>query len=180
MKFLKPSRLLARFRRDDEASISIEFVLTLPLLMLWFVGSFVFFDAFKTYSQSAKATYTIGDIMSRQITVDNAFIDNLYVLMDRMTPRSSSGKWMRISLIQFQNNGYSVVWSRAQGGGTALSDGTIPLSIMPEMADGDTVVLSETYVPFSPMVGWVGITAHTFITRLTNLPRFVGSIAKLD
>jgi Flp pilus assembly protein TadG len=161
--------------------MTVEFVIVVPLLMLWFVGSFVWFQAFRNYSQAEKASFAIADIVSRQTEVDNEFIDGLQPLFQRLQPRAGSGNWLRVSSISWdEDDGYAVEWSRNADGGDDLVTGDIPTSILPEMADGDTVILAETYVPYQPMVDWVGIPPLTWSNQVVIRPRYVSAISKTD
>ncbi len=150
------------FKSDEEANITVEFVLLFPLLALWFAGSFIFFDAFRTTSQAAKAAYTIGDIVSRQPLIPANYIDELYTLQENLLPRAPSGKWLRVTSIiciippgDIDGDGnddsatrtciddnvpaatYEVLWSRAR----------------PDDIDGDTVsnALVNATIPLTVM-----------------------------
>lgn len=178
---------LRRFRDDTEATVTIEFVVAVPLLMLWFVGSFVFWDGFRSRSHANKAAYVVSDIMSRYSqTIDNTNLDNLFSLQDKLLPRANGATNLRITSICYRedsagNNGeYSVVWSRAMGGGVPLLDVDIPMTIMPTMASGDSIILTETWVPWRPLVAWVGITDQTWRTNLVSRPRFKQIIPNAD
>ncbi len=172
---------MQRFGRDEKGSMTVEFVIVLPLLMLWFVGSFVWFQTYRNYSHAEKASFAIADIMSRQTEVTNAFIDDLQPLFGRLQPRASAGQWVRVSSIKYDDeDGYQVLWSHNADGGALLTDETMLTELLPEMMDGDTIILTETYVPYRPMVDWVGIPMLTWANRVVTRPRYVTSVAKTD
>lgn len=173
-------RVLGRWQRAERGSITIEFMLWLPLLAFWLVASVAFFDAYKSRSDAAKAAHTLSDIMSRQVEMSNAFADELFALEDKLLPRVSAGKRLRISSIQFAAEAYRVQWSRALGGGQPLADAEIPLALLPVMADLDTVVLTELYVPYQPVADWAGIPARAWVFAIVARPRFVSAIGKID
>ena len=58
------SRSLRRFWKDEGASVALEAVIVTPILAWVFVASFVFFDAFRVYNTSIKATYAVADVLS--------------------------------------------------------------------------------------------------------------------
>lgn len=178
---LSPQNFFRRFSNDEQGTMTVEFVVVFPLLMLWFIGSFVFFQTYRNYSHAEKASFAIADIMSRQTEVDSDFIDELKPLFEGMQPRPSANQWMRVSSISFdEDDGYEVLWSRAVGGGEALADASTMTEFLPEMIDGDTVILTETYVPYRPMVDWVGIPELTWGNRVVSRPRYVSSVSKID
>ncbi|MEM8657527.1 MAG: TadE/TadG family type IV pilus assembly protein, partial [Pseudomonadota bacterium] len=136
--------MLKTFRRDEEGAVSVEFVLVFPVLCLLLLASYVFFDIFKSESTAAKAVYTVSDILSRQEEVDTGFVQDLYVLLDKLEPMASDNKWMRVTSAVFDGTSYNVDWSQvvnpAPGTAdvlnttTALTNGTLPLAILPQVA----------------------------------------------
>lgn len=172
--------LLRRWRRAERGSITIEFLLWLPLLAFWLVVSVAFFDAYKSRNDAAKAAHTLSDIMSRQVEMSNAFADELFALEDKLLPRVATGKRLRVSSIRYAAETYQVQWSRAVGGGQPMADADIPLEFLPEMADLDTVVLTELYVPYQPFTDWAGIGARAWTFVIVTRPRFVSAIGYID
>ena len=57
---------LRRFRSETRGAAVLEAVIITPVLIWVYVGSFVFFDAFRTYSNSVRATYAVADVISRE------------------------------------------------------------------------------------------------------------------
>jgi Flp pilus assembly protein TadG len=168
-----------RFQRDQKGTMTVEFTIVFPLLMLWFVGSFVFFQTFRNYSMAEKATFAIADVISRQSTVNNAYLDSMGPLFTALRPSRSTGEWLRVSSIKYtEDDGYQIQWSRSVSGGAELTDA--PTAIMPTLAEGETILLTETYVPYQPMVDWVGIPSLTWANRIISRPRTVAAVVKTD
>lgn len=176
-------RLCARFRREERAAVSTEFVLILPLLLWWYVGSFAFYDAFRDYNVTVKASYTLGDILSRQTEIDNDYLDGLESLLEFMT--AGTGAWLRVSSIKYSDDdGYTVEWSYATDDHQVVTDEKIYLwdfdeDYLPTMANGDTVILSETYVPFTPAFN-VGLNSHWLSNIVVTRPRFTSQVVNSD
>lgn len=173
---------LRRWKRDERGSITVELVVWMPVLAFWLVGSAVFFDAYKSRSDVAKAAHTLSDIVSRQTEVDNAFLDELYLLEGKLLPRFPEGRQLRLSSVQYiaATDQYLVQWSRPLGGGEVLADEDIPLSILPDMADLDTVILTEVSAPYQPFTNWGNIAVREWSIDLVSRPRFVSAIPKID
>lgn len=102
---------LSRFRRDDRANATVEFVIVFPLMVLCLIGGFVYFDVFRSQAKAGKALYTVTDIMSRQESVDEAFLEDLYVLIDNLLPNASDDKYLRITSVTHDGTNYDVEWS---------------------------------------------------------------------
>ncbi len=173
---------LRRFDKDERGTITIEFVIWFPFLFAWFVGTVVFFDAYKTRSHAAKVTYTIGDIISRSEYLNTGDVDNLYLLESRMLPKIRSGLGLRISSVRARTSPgggieYTVLWSVTRGPDmTPLTDVNIPVDIIPTMAPLETVVVTETFTPYVPMADWVGLQTQYWRTAIVNSPRFYPAV----
>ena len=60
-------RLLRRFLRDESATIMAEAVLVLPFMLWSYLGLFVYWDSFRVMNKVQKASYTISDMISREM-----------------------------------------------------------------------------------------------------------------
>lgn len=169
------------FWRDEQGAITIEFLLWTPVLAFWLMGSAAFFDAYKSRSDTAKAAQTLSDIMSRQVEVTNGFLDELYALQSKLLPRVAQGRDLRLTSIQYHalDDTYHVIWSRAYGG-VPMEDQFIPIHLLPQMADLDTVIVTEVAVPYQPVSNWAVVDAREWSFALVTRPRFVSSVAKID
>jgi hypothetical protein len=174
--------LLRALLRDERGTITIEFLLWMPVLAFWLVVSALYFEAYKSRSDAMKAAHTLTDIMSRQVEVTDAFIAELYALQRRLVSRAPAGTRLRISSVQYSETDeeYQVLWSRAIGGDEPLTTEMISQRFFPEMADLDTVILTELSVPYHPFTSWAGIGQRTWSFALFTRPRFVSQVAILD
>ncbi len=173
---------IKHFNSDERGTITIEFVIWFPFLFAWFVGTVVFFDAYKTRSHAAKVTYTIGDIVARSEFISPDDMDNLYLLESRMLPKIRNGLGLRISSVTARSAPgggleYTVDWSAVRGPDVApMTDADIPTDVMPTMVPLETVVITETYTPYVPMADWVGIQTQYWRTAIVNSPRFFPAV----
>lgn len=168
-----------RFLGDEGGSVTIEFVLWVPVLLVWFVVSAVFFDAYISRNRAANVAYTMTDILSRQTEVDDAFIVELFNLQEVLLPDAPPGRRFRVSSIRYEaaDDRYVVLWSRAYGGPDPLPEGQpVTSDVLPTMADLDTVILMELEVPYRPFSNWAGIGERFWTFRLVTRPRFVSQV----
>lgn len=180
---------LSKFFRDETANMTIEFVVILPLLILWYIGTLVFFDAYKSRMQADAAAFTIADIMSRfEATPSNpgiemTDIDELLLLRTSILPSVPPGGWLRFSSIHYNgDNGlHEVRWSCVATGGLVLELETadIPVAALPLMLNDEVIIMVESTVPYRPLVDWVGIAERTWLTRAIVSPRFEEEILML-
>ncbi len=174
-------RAAARLARDERGTITMEFVIWLPILVFWFVVSASFFQAFKSRNDAANVAHALTDILSRQVEVNDAFFTELYALQGQLLPDAPAGATLRVSNIQYDATlaQYTVLWSNAIGGPQPLPAGPVSSPVFPEMAAGDTVVLVEFTVPYTAFTDWDGVGNRTWSFSLVTRPRFVSSIAHI-
>lgn len=175
------SNTLARFKDDESASLTMEFVLIVPLLFSWFLGSIVFFDAYNSKATAQRAAHVIADIISRQTDVNNAFIDSLLTIQNRMAPRSSVGT-VRVTSIQRDTSGnLQLLWTYStDSNATALVLPDIPATALPLLGNGESVLILDTTVPFVPLADWVGFTVTNWVNRVPVATRFVDPLPNTD
>lgn len=176
------SRALTRFIRDERGSMTVEFMLWLPWLLFWLVFSLGAFFAMETRSDSAKAAYTIADIMSRDGDglLERSDMIEVQVLFNELLPNAASGKSLRVSMIMAASGAFEVVWTECFGSYVVMTDDAIPVEILPEMDDLDVVLLTETSAPYFAITRVFGLDTYNFTTRVVNIPRHHPSLNYVD
>ena len=162
---------------DERGSISIEFMVVMPLLLFLTVSGLGFWDAFQSNSKTAKIAYAVSDIMSRYDVVDDTDMAYLYNVQDKMLSPDLDRRSMRISSICFEDGIHRVLWSYTASsndiiGPDALMDEDIPLEILPTMESQESIILTETEARWHPNLN-VGIGGRTWRSELVSRPRFV-------
>ena len=173
--------LLNKFRQSECGATTIEFMFAMPLVMFWVGGSFTFFNAFSEYTNALKATYTVADILSRQTTVDDAYIDNMNQLFANFMNESTNDVWLRVSSIEKTGENLAVDWSTATGIHNPLETSSdIPEEIIPDLLDEEKIILVESHFSFVPFLDWVGIDSSTYANRIVVSPRFTSQLTNSD
>lgn len=170
-----------RFAQDNSGSITVEFVLAMPILFWSFMAAYVFFDGYRQSAVNLKAAYTISDLVSRETSfIDDDYIDSMLNLLQLMTDASSSGDvTMRISVIRWDQDDdrYYLDWSANRGFSEELTNANLNdlKDRLPTMPDNERVILVETNTVFVPLfnIGMDDINLSNFVfTR----PRFVSQV----
>ncbi len=175
---------LARFRRNQEGSLSVEAVLIFPLLMWCYLATFVYFDAFRNQSVNLKAAYTISDALSRETGyVTPTYLNSLWRL-HRFLTTSNYVTRMRVTAVRYEEatDSYDVRWSREKGGWATLDTATLRasyLDILPRVANWKYIILVETQVAYEPMFS-IGLAGFTFDNTITTVPRFASKVCWND
>lgn len=177
-------RTLHRFLAGEEASITVEAVIALPVVTWAVMATFVFFDAFRVNTTSQKAAYTVADALSRQTDPVNVdYINGMNQLHDILA-RTRNPTAIRISSIGWEDDRdeFLVIWSVATREGTPLTDAVVNgvlAPTLPEIPEGETFVLVETTMDYTPLFR-IGIPAQTFRQAVVTRPRFAPQIVYDD
>ncbi|MBC56092.1 MAG: hypothetical protein CL814_13880 [Confluentimicrobium sp.] len=177
---------LRRFIVEEDATITAEAVMTLPVLVWTYVGSLAFFDAYDAKNVNQKAAYTISDMLSRETAPVNAlYIQGLANTYDYLTSGHGTDSRIRVTIVRCAdncaNNDASRVmtrdWSYGTGTLAPLTDGDLSsyLDVIPIMPAGDRVILVETFVTYTPAFN-VGLDQRSFENTVVTRPRFMATI----
>ena len=144
------------------------------------MAMYVYWDAFRMINSVQKASYTISDMVSREmLPIDTNYINGLRDSMDYLVREDTSVK-MRLTSITYSqiNSRFEVHWSRSPGNVVPqLTTATLQamISKIPTMADGDYVVLVESWVTYTPLFD-VGLDNTEMSQFVVTRPRFVPKI----
>jgi Flp pilus assembly protein TadG len=174
------AKLLARFLRERQGVVAIEFAFLIPILLVILCTTVVVYLLFESSKVTERATYTVGDIVSRRTTVDSTFLNSTYQLFLKMTDRQAADVQFRISSLKKQSGAFTVTWSYAVAPQTALSTGAIPTTSLPMVTDGDSVLLVETVANPPSITSFLPITVPSYNNRESVRPRFTSAITKSD
>lgn len=165
--------------RSDRGAMSVEAVIILPILIWAFFGMFTIFEAFRQRSVTLKASYTVADMISRQIdALGPDAIVGLNDVFDYLTV-SNEPSWMRVTSVYWDRDGarFRSRWSYATHGHAPLNDLTLQdlKEFVPAMSSGDTVIMLETYLTFTPAFD-MGLTAGVNRNVIVTRPRFASQV----
>ena len=151
----------------------------LPLIIWCFLGTYVFYDAYRAQFVNTKAGYTIGDILSRETGyITPEYLDSLHDLQQFLVDRNDPIR-LRVSVISYDaaNDTMSVRWSQNRGGGGVLENSDLPgmAFLIPDMADGAIAIVVQSSMVYEPVYG-AGIDDMDFDDVVVTRPRFAGQL----
>ncbi len=183
--FLK--RVTRRFFGERDGSVTVETVICIPILFWALVATWEFFEIHRFKSAREKATYTIADLLSREMTgVNNNYIDNMLTLYGGMAHDDGTNQ-IRISVLRYHDttDQYSVFWSEVRGEGSksALSDADVQAAqdtLLSHMNDGEQLIVVESESKYEPTFN-VGLGDGVEIeTRMFTKLRFSSRLCHDD
>ncbi|SFI86610.1 TadE/TadG family type IV pilus assembly protein [Jannaschia pohangensis] len=146
-----------RFDRDERGSMSIETVLTLPLMILMFIIGYQYFDAYRREVAITKASYAVADLLSRRQDLVTPFdLEGLTTVFETLTFSTDERTYMRFSEVRREaGGGLKVIWSYATDEQLALNDLRVQayLSKIPRLAVNERILLVESFTYDSPRFG---------------------------
>ena len=177
---LLPTFSFKRFAREERGDVTIEAVIMLPLLFLLFIASWVYFDALQQKNVSQKANFVLGDMLSRETnTIDAGYMDNAHDLLRLLTRAETNNQTgLRVSVVSFADDTWTVEWSMARGGRTAQTADAAPENpgALPVAQNGDQLILVETWDNYNPIFN-VGLMPQDFTTYSFTRPRYAPQLA---
>ncbi len=173
---------LRGFCDDMGGQIAVETMIVLPILLWSLAASYEFFELHRYKSVRQKATYTVGDMISReQDFLTKTYIDNTKLLFDSITNDNGANQ-IRVSIIKYDGNAdkYKISWSAVRGTGefvplvnadVADQHGTLPI-----LEHGKEIILIESSSSYDPRFN-VGLGEHVKISnRVFSTIRFAPQI----
>jgi hypothetical protein len=171
--------MFTRFLRSERGSFTVEAVVIFPLLVWAYTAMFVFWDAFKTQNINLKATYTIADMISReqeQICTD--YIEGARSIYAFLNAGDSNHQVRVTNVRQIPDPDGGTdyeFWSWATEGLTPYTSKAQFESIVPMMANYDSVIIVSTATDWAPIFN-AGLSAMTLSETVVTSPRFAPQI----
>jgi hypothetical protein len=170
-----PFRTLRRFLRSERGSFTVETVVIFPLLVWAYTAMFVFWDAFKTQNVNLKATYTIADMVSReQAQICDDYMLGARSIYSFLSPGRANHQLRVTSVRQVRDSDDNVAWefwSYATPGMQPYTEYDQFESIVPIMADFDSILIVSTATDWTPIFN-AGLPAMTLSETVVTSPRF--------
>lgn len=175
---------LRAFWRGDDASLTVEAVLVLPLLLWAFLSTFAYFDIYRARTLALKANYAVADLLSRETNaIDMAYLNGAESVFEYLT-QSGSDSWLRVTEVRCRDNCADPdarelrrSWSRATDGVDRLLSVDIDTDyrgVVPMVPRGERVIMVETLMPYEPpfLTIFSAVTERDMSDLTMTRPRF--------
>lgn len=152
----------------------VEALVILPLLLWAYVALFVYWDAYRAQNTAVKASYTVADMISRELNpVTCGYMTGIKSVFDFLMDADEATSLIVTSVTwNDEEKRHEVVWSLARGDAVAQTTADLQANLdkLPNMSDGDTIILVQTSVSITPALS-VGVPQHDFTQFIVTRPR---------
>jgi Flp pilus assembly protein TadG len=159
-RLFRLSRALRRFRNDRSGIIALEAIILLPMMVFTFVMLFTFFHMYRAVNDHVKATFAVGDLISRENQpVQAAMIEGMRDIQRLASGAGTEAVWLRVSSFYYHGEDErfrlaGTVGSRSTNASRVapLSDATVHTieDRLPLAAPGDGLILVEAWRDYTP------------------------------
>jgi Flp pilus assembly protein TadG len=177
----KPGRMSAlAFWRDRRGVSTVEFAITLPVLLLIFLGMIEFGEVFTADRRITIVANSAADLVARTKTISDSDLNDIADAVDeilRPYPTAPLGLVVS-SIVTDENNNPSVAWSWSDGASarTAGAAFTLPQAGLTE--PNTSIIVAEVTYQFTPSVG-LFLTGGTELDAVAYYrPRLAEAVVK--
>jgi Flp pilus assembly protein TadG len=144
-----------RIIRDRRGLAALEFALLAPMMVLVLFGSIELTELLATNRRAENTTASVADIISRDTTVDDDEIADLWTAGTAlMFPNSAAPLRMRISSVRIlSTSNAEVLWSDGHNGYAPRASGsavTLPAGMM---IPNTSIIMAESVYRYTPPIG---------------------------
>lgn len=171
---------LAAFRDETGGTVSVEFIVMAPIVFWAYASMFSWFDAYRQVGVHEKSAFTIADMISREtepLTPD--YIDATRDLVEFLT-RANSQPDLRVSVIRYvkKDDQFRLDWSQKRGNIEKLRNSDVKNwhDKLPEMVNGERIILVETKLEYTPPFLYGLMEENTIRTFVFARPRFAPKV----
>lgn len=168
-------RYLRRFARKDDGTGAIELLLVVPMMTWVFLGTIVYFDAYRDRAITQRASLTVADMYSRETDyITPAYLNGTRDLLKFLMSDDETTKF-RVTAFTWRDSDtrYHRIWSRNRGGLQNYNNERLALVAerLPILDNGEVAILVETERTYKPPFD-VGIGDTVVSTFTLTSPRF--------
>lgn len=149
---------LRAFWRDRRGVSTVEFALTLPVLLLIFLGMIEFGEVFTVERRIAVVANTAADLVARVKTTSDDELNDIAEAAEQIVRPYPTGP-LEITIISVEtdeNNIASVGWTWSNGASACDDDGAGAPYTLPDQAltePNTSIIVAEVRYRFTPSVG---------------------------
>jgi Flp pilus assembly protein TadG len=181
---MKNGLSMARIRTltaDNKGIALVEFALTMPFLLMLYLGAAQVCDTVAAQRKVTQTTRTVADIVSQYSSVSNGDLDEILAASSRVMSPYTGSPQIILSQVTMDGAGNpKVTWSRATSNTTALvlnsAYADLPASIR---TPNSSVIVAKTTYEYAPEFGGFIVDSIKLGELVYMVPRTVVHITKV-
>ncbi|WP_371227480.1 TadE/TadG family type IV pilus assembly protein [Roseovarius sp. 2305UL8-3] len=181
------ARFFSRFSKEKDGVMTVEMVITLPLLFWMITTSFELFEVHQYKSVRIKATYTVADMLSREMqTVNDTYMDTAKSIFDAQANDGGDNQ-LRMSVVVYSagTESYWVRWSEVRGDGPMSELTTAEVAQahaeLPVLQGGEELIIVESVSNYQPTFIYPGLNnSYTARAKVFTGIRFASQLCWED
>jgi Flp pilus assembly protein TadG len=171
-----PARLIRRFLDSRAGTSGIEFALTVPIIILLFLGGATLYDMLRAYNKIVESNGIVADIVARQMSMDDAFFSKTYGAFTNLQADRSMPNALRVTSVIWKDGKYAADWTRQGGTASLLPAQVLNSTRLPSVQSGDSVILVEGVTQYTALSKLFGFGMITYSQNAFTRPRFIAQI----
>lgn len=164
---------MQRFARERSGASAIEFTFLAPILIAIYISSFEITTGYSVSQKTLKAAGSIADIVTRQDSVDKAFLSEMVDAAEStIAPSPAVGLTLKITGVTIDSSGNAkVLWSWDESGGTPYATGST-VTVPADMKKADSfLVHSELSIQHTMLLFFGSPTGLEHSSRTITISR---------
>lgn len=172
---------LRNLRSKEDGSLTVEFVIVLPLLVWAVLAIIVFWDGFQTANANQRSAYLVADLISREVDeIDAAYLDGVSQVARTLNDRDASTR-LRVTAVNRTLDDnlqpvHEIGWSYGTDSLLPHEDVTVIEDRLPMMAVGDQLIYVESIRDWLPAFPVARLDPRRFEYVAVTIPRFAPQI----
>lgn len=151
---------LFRLAKNNSGVAAVEFALTVPILLVLFVGGFELTRYVLLFQKVSKTSSTMSDLISRLPSATEAEIENSYNAVQHLMEPYYDEADVKVVISSISNDGEDdlISWQRC-GGGSLVAQSRLGRQgdavVLPEgfdLDENENTIVAEVFYSFSPVV----------------------------
>jgi Flp pilus assembly protein TadG len=145
----------AAFWRERSGVSTIEFAITLPVLLLIFLGMIEFGEVFTVDRRITIVANSAADLVARTKTISDSDLNDIADAVDEIVRPYSPAPLAIVvsSIVTDENNNASVAWSWSDGAAARTVGAAFTLPETGLTEPNTSIIVAEVTYPFTPSVG---------------------------
>lgn len=177
---------IKRYIHDKTGVAAIEFGLIFPLLVSILFGGYAVFEFLNVQRDTERASAVVSDLVSRQASMSAESADDFIEIAEALMGDVANDPTFSVMLASVSNTfdtgndeTLTLDWSFASKDSERLLQSQISSLNLPEIPEGETIVLAEVKLDYSSLVITNYFGVKEFDQLSVRRPRFV-TMVELD